>query len=493
MSTDDALRGAGSLAIHRLWEKANMDKVLKDLTPAQRKSVKLMVMQRILNPGSKNALKTDFADSIFKKLYSKTRFDEDELYEVMDELHSNFYNVQKRLRDINNPANTLLLYDITSSYFEGTEAENGEYGYSRDHRPDRYQIVIGLVCNENGLPLSVKVWPGDTADKATVKKQVEQIKETFDIQKAIIIGDKGMYSETNIEHVLDHGLNYIFSVDWHIQREQLSNRTPEQLSLLDEIGVLEWEDNGTRFIGCSSQWRKERQAQKRIEGVKYVKEKLDHLQQTVAKGKYYTWNSLHKKIEDILDYAGVKGLFDFTIKPKNKDISPDEKGKFELEYSINSEAVRERKKREGKFVLETSVDKKDKTAEEIKNAFMKQPQIEKAFRNIKSLLKIRPIYHHINPRIESHVLICFLAYYLTKKAEMEFRKNDITRRSVDVIRHWEKLKLTKITLTSKNKKLNEWQWQMGETGTKIKNEISQIGWWRSIQGYKRSILSNLDE
>lgn len=493
MSTGDACRGAGTLAIYRLWQKENMDKVLKDLTPAQRKSVMLMVMQRILKPGSKNALKTDLADSIFKKLFSKNRFDEDELYEIMDELHNDFFDIQKRLREVNDPANTLLLYDITSSYFEGRKAEVGDYGYSRDHRPDRYQIVIGLVCNENGLPLSIKVWPGDTADKATVKKQVEQIKETFEIKKAIIIGDKGMYSETNIENVLQHGLDYIFSVDWHIQKEQLLNQTPEQLSLLDDLGVLEWEDDETRFVGCSSQWRKERQAQQRVEAVKYIKNQLDRLQNTTAKGKYYTWNSLHKKIENMLEDAGVKDLWAFEIKPENKDQSPDEKGKFKLQYTINSEVLKERKKREGKFVLETSVDQKEKSAQEIKDAFMKQPQIEKAFRNIKTYLEIRPIYHYINPRIKAHVLICFLAFYLTKKAEMKFRENDIIRRAVEVIRHWDKLKLTNVTLTSKNKQLNEWQWQMGKVGSKIKNEISQVGWWRSIQAYKRSVLSKLDQ
>ncbi len=109
-------------------------------------------LQRILEPGSKLALKEQLADSIISKIFSKKRLDEDELYDVMDKLYENFHEVQKRLLEANNDSNTLLLYDITSTYFEGTKAEDGKYGHSRDKRWDRYQIVIGLVCNGEGLP-----------------------------------------------------------------------------------------------------------------------------------------------------------------------------------------------------------------------------------------------------------------------------------------------------------------------------------------------------
>ena len=492
-STGDALRGAGSLAIYRLWQKENMEKVLKGLTPAQRESVMVMVMQRILKPGSKNAIKEDFADSIFKRCFSKKRFDENELYKIMDLLFHNYYDIQKRLRESNDSSNTLLLYDITSTYFEGQKAEGGEYGYSRDHRQDRCQIIIGLVCNEKGLPLSIEVWPGNTADKTTVKEQVKKLKETFGIEEAIIVGDKGMYSKANINKILDEGLDYILSTDWRLQKDQLLSRTPKQLSLLDDVGILEWEDDGTRFIGCSSKWRKKREMKRRIQGIKTVKSELKLLKKTAAKGSYYSWNSLYKKIEDLLESAGVKDLWNITIKPLDPDKNPDEKGKFDLEFSLDKKALKERKKREGKFVLETSIDKADKDAEEIKEAFMKQPQIERAFRNIKSFLKIRPVFHWKERRIKAHVLICFLAFYLAKKAEIKLRENDITREAVEVIRNWEKLRLTEITLDTGKDKLNEWQWQMGRTGTRVKDEISDVGWWRSIQGYKRSILSDLDK
>ena len=452
LSTGDAFRGAGTLAIYRLFKNA-----------------------------------------IFSKVFSKKRLDEDELYDVMDVLYDNFYAIQQRLRDINESSNVLLLYDITSTYFEGTKAEGGEYGYSRDHRSDRYQIVIGLVCNENGLPLSVEVWPGNTADKDTVEYQVKKLKEDFNIKKAILIGDKGMYSETNIEQILKNGFHYILSAGWQTQRRQLLKRSPKQLSLLDELEVLEWEDEDTRYVGCASKWRKKRQENQRIEGVKSVKGQLDYLKKTTAKGKYYSWNSLYKKIEDILKKAKVKDLWNINITPKNKEQSPEEKGRFELEYTINSEAVKERKKREGKFVLETSLSKQEKDAENVKKAFMKQPQIERAFRNIKSFLEIRPVYHWKDRRIKAHVLICFLGFYLTKKAEIEFRNNGITKEAIKVIRNWDKLTLVKNTLNAGKKKMEKWQWSMGEIGTEIKNEISTLNWWRSIQGYKRSLLSQLDE
>ena len=492
ISVGDAYRGAGTLCVYRLWKKQNMDKIVPFLSPAERESLFAMVLQRILEPGSKLALKEQLADSIISKIFSKKRLDEDELYDVMDKLYENFHEVQKRLLEANNDSNTLLLYDITSTYFEGTKAEDGKHGHSRDKRWDRYQIVIGLVCNGEGLPLTIEVWPGNTADKATVQEQVRMLKDRFGITDAIIIGDKGMYSKANIDCIVNNGFDYILSVDWQKQRKELLSLQDNQLSLLDDVGVIEWEEGNARYVGCFSEWRKKRQIRQRIEGIKDSKKALDRLKETASNGRYYSWVSLRKKVDNILSKHKVSRLWNIEIIPLEEGKKPEEKSPFDIRCTINGQAVKERKRLEGKFLLETSVKSQVKTAKEIKKTYAEQQKIERAFRNIKSYLEIRPVYHRKERRVKAHVLICFLSYYLVKRAEMEFRENGITREAVRVIRDWDKLKFTKVTLEAKGDVIEEWQWQMGEMGHRIQKEISALGWWKSIESYKRSLLARLD-
>jgi transposase len=165
------------------------------------------------------------------------------LYRVMDVLHEQFYSIQERLRSRRRAAPVLCLYDITSTYFEGTEAEDGDYGHSRDKRWDRYQIVIGLVCDEEGVPLAIEVWPGNTADRSTVADRITALKKRFGIEYAIFVGDAGMYSGANIEKLEKSGFDYILATEWHTQRQQLEALKPWQLELFDQQGVAEWEDD----------------------------------------------------------------------------------------------------------------------------------------------------------------------------------------------------------------------------------------------------------
>ena len=173
----DNVRGAGLLAIHRMWQQEKMNRVLKGLSAAEKKSVELMVVQRILEPGSKLSLKETMRDTIFKEVWADNRFDEDGLYAAMDRLHDNFYTVQKALRKNHSGEAVMVLCYITSTYFECTKAEDVEYGHSRDKRWDRYQIVIGLVCTGEGLPLAVEVWPGNTTDKTTVTERIKVLQK----------------------------------------------------------------------------------------------------------------------------------------------------------------------------------------------------------------------------------------------------------------------------------------------------------------------------
>ncbi len=489
--TGDSLRGAGLLAIYRSWKHEQLDQVLANFTEAERQSLWAMVAQRILEPGSKLSLQRKFRDTLFAMLFSNKRLDEDELYRVMDVLHENFYQLQERLTNRRKASPVLCLYDITSTYFEGTYSDEGEYGHSRDKRWDRYQIVIGLVCDEEGIPMAVEIWPGNTADKSTVVNRAKMLKERFKIEKAVFVGDSGMYSETNIESLEQHGFDYILNTDWQTQRKQLETLAPGQLGLFDEQGVAEWEHDGVRYVGCVSEFKRARAARRREKGMESAYHELEKLASTAAKGSYYSWTRLREKVNEKLSAAGVKDLWQTTIAYlDNPADSPEKKALLRLTFHHNEDAIAQRMGIEGKYVLRTSLSP-EASCHEIDGHYRGLQKAERAFRHIKSYLKVRPVYHRLRHRVRAHVLICFLAYYLVKRMELELRAKGITEEVEELVQRWDHLHLVDQRLDFNGHTHKEWQWSLGDIGKEVQEELIAAGWWRSIDAYRRSLTNSL--
>ncbi len=485
----DSLRGAGLLAVYRAWKQQAMDEVLDSLTPAQRESVLAMVAQRILEPGSKLALQRQFRDTLLAETWAAKRLDEDELYRVMDALHTHFYSIQEKLHRQQGDSPVLVLYDVTSTYFEGTEAQDGEYGYSRDKRWDRYQIVIGLVCTQAGVPLAVEVWPGSTTDRTTVSERVRTLEERFGITQAVFVGDAGMYTEANSAEIREAGFDYILKPEWRRQRQQLEKRVPSQLELFDRQ-VVEWVEDGVRYVGCFSECRRERAAARREQGMQTVASELARLASVARKGRYYSWVRLREKVNQLLEEQRVQELWQVSIRPLQEAASPEAKTPLQLEFEEDNEALSLRTALEGKYVLQTSLAPEVYEAEEIEHSYMQLQVVERAFRNIKSYLKLRPIYHYRQRRVRAHVLLCFLAYYLVKKLECELREKGVAQEVTSLLRDWDKLHLVSLTLQAGEHTRQEWQWSLGPVGTEIKEHISGLGWWRSIDAYRRSLIKS---
>ena len=486
IKTGDCLRGAGFLAVHRMWKQEKMDRALMGLTPEGKKSVELMVCQRIFQPGSKLSLQDTMRDTLFREVWAKNRFDEDVLYEVMDVLHENFYAIQEALRGKMENGPVLLLYDITSTYFEGTKAEEGEYGHSRDKRWDRYQIVIGLVCSGDGLPLAIEVWPGNTTDKTTVTGRIRVLKERFGIENAIFVGDAGMYTEANVEEILTAGFEYILKPEWHTQKQQLEKQLPMQQELFDH-GSVEWMEDGVRYVGYFSEPRKERARIQGEEGMQEAEAELNRLAHIAAKGSYYSWTRLREKVNDLLESCGVKGLYTVDIRPLDSGKDPEQKACLVLRYELDTDALALRVATDGMYIVQTSLKKDDYSADQIEEAYKKLQVVERAFRHIKSFLEIRPIYHYKKRRVRAHVLICFLAFYLVKRVELECRSCGITEEVTPLLRDWNKLQLVSFTVTAGQHTRAEWQWSLGPIGEGIKAQIDRLGWWRSIDRYRHSL------
>jgi transposase len=414
------------------------------------------------------------------------------LYRVMDKLHEQFYSIQERLRSQRQAAPVLCLYDITSTYFEGTEAEDGDYGHSRDKRWDRYQIVIGLVCDEEGVPLAIEVWPGNTADRSTVADRITALKKRFGIEYAIFVGDAGMYSGANIEKLEKSGFDYILATEWHTQRQQLEALAPWQMELFDQRGVAEWEDNGARYVGCVSELKQARAAHRREEGIQQAEDDLKALSDSAARRRSYSWVRLREKVNDILEDAGVAGLLEVEIAfAPGEEGSPEHKRRLVLRFWPNKEAIARQAALEGKYVLRTSLPAAEYPPEAVDRHYRCLQLAERAFRHIKSYLKLRPVFHYRRRRIRAHVLICFLGFYLVKRMELELRAAGENREVERLLRHWDDLCLVQHRLQVGEHVQQEWQWSLGENGQGIRAQIQALGWWHAIDAYRRRLVKGL--
>ncbi len=491
VTAGDTVSGAGLLSIYRIWKQERMEQLLSTLTPAERESMLAMVTQRILQPGSKLSLKEQLGGSILSRVLSKKRLDENELYRVMDKLHESFYDIQHRIQSREEASPVLLLYDCTSTYFEGECAEDAEYGYSRDKRWDRYQVVVGLVCNGDGVPIACEVWPGSTPDKNTVSDQVKMLQDRFSIEKVILVGDKGMYHEAAIEEIEKAGFDYILSTEWRRQRNLLEAMAPDQMSIFDEEGVVQWEEDGKRYVGCVSELKRRRAKNRREEGMTEAEEQLEKLSETARKGRYYCWTRLREKVNEILQNEGVRGLWRVDISALDETESPEQKARLQMVFEADEEAISQREAIEGKYVLETSLDAGEYSPQKVDETYRSLAETERAFRHIKSFLKIRPVHHYKRERVRAHVLICFLAYYLVKKMELQMRQQGEEREVEQLLRRWDRLGLSQITIEVGDQKREEWQWTLGEEGQEIQDEIKQVGWWRSIAAHKSGLTKQL--
>lgn len=492
VDSGDSLRGAGLLGLWRGWEEANMDQVLEEFSPKQIQSIKAMVFSRIINPCSKRALSGQMADTFLAKRFSDNRLHQDTLYEVMDQLADSFRTIQKNLRNQHgSEAPRLMLYDTTSTYFEGTCADEGAYGHSKDKRWDRHQIIIGVVTDQDGLPLAVEVWSGNTHDVDTINDQIQMLQEEFGFEEVTFVGDSGMYGKEQIQTLQEEGFDYIIGMAWRAQKKRLTELSPRQRRLFDQKGYYQWKEGSTRYVGCHSEAKKLRALRRRKQAMKRVRDQLNHLQETARNGAYYTKLRLHEKIAELLKEEGVRDLFTITIDPIEEEADEEVKCPQKLTWDLDRIALRKRKALEGKYILQTSIPEDEGTNKKIEQDYKQLQHIERGFRHIKSYLKVRPIYHRLKRRVRAHVLICFLSYFLVKFLEADLREAGETREVETVINRWDQLRMVKNEVNLDGYDIEDWKFSRGERGEQIIKQIKEVGWWKSIQAYGNSITKQI--
>jgi transposase len=302
----------------------------------------------------------------------------------------------------------LVLYDVSSSHFEGRCCPLAQHGYSRDHRGDRPQIVYGLLCTREGLPVAVEVFDGNTADPATLSSQVETLKDRFGISRLVLVGDRGMITSARIDADLKPaGLDWITCLRAPAIQALATETGPLQLSLFDERDLAEISAPdmfpGERLIVCRNRELAAERARKREDLLGATERELARIQAQVRRK--------HMSLPGAAEIGLAVGAVLDSRKMARHLVIEIRDG--HLAFQRHTERIEAEARLDGIYVIRTSVPAEHLDASEAVQAYKDLSRVERAFRCLKTVdLDIRPIRHWTAPRVRAHVFLCMLAYHV---------------------------------------------------------------------------------
>jgi hypothetical protein len=390
------------LSLHNLIAPGNSRK--RDLVLA-------MIVARILDPRSKLAtargLNSETCFSSLSELLGLEKADEDELYEAMDWLVSKQEFIENELAKIHLTEGALVLYDVSSTYFEGTQCPLARYGYNRDKKKGFLQIVFGLLCDKRGCPIAVEVFEGNTSDTTTITAQIQKVRHRFGIQQVVWVGDRGMITNTRIlaEFQPVEGLDWITALRAS-QIRKLVEQEAVQLSLFDETDLVEfscYDYPDERLIACRNPMLAEEKSLTRVALLQATEQELNKIVIATSRDKRALKGAdqIGLRVGRVLNSKGVGKYFNIAITEES------------FSFSRNQVAIASEAALDGVYIIRTSVPAQTLDTAQTVRAYKSLSQVEQAFRSYKTVdLKVRPIYHRLEQRVKAHVFLCMLAYYV---------------------------------------------------------------------------------
>jgi hypothetical protein len=370
-----------------------------------------LIIARLLDPAAKLAtarmLDTATASHSLGEVLDLGSVTARELYATLDWLVSEQAFIETVLARRHLKEGVLVLYDVTSTYLEGRCCPLAQFGYSRDHRSDRPQLVIGLLCALDGRPVAVEVFEGNTGDPTTVPKQIETLKQRFNLKRVVLVGDRGMITDARIEATLrPAGLDWITALRAPAIQQLAVEGGPLQPSLFDTRDMAEITSPdfpGERLVVCKNPLLADERARKRGELLTATEKDLDRIQKRVQRAK----NPLHgageigKAVGAVIGKRKMAKHFETDIKDHS------------FSFTRKAEAIAEQAKLDGIYVVRTSLAAELADAATTVRSYKSLARVERAFRCMKTVdLELRPVFHWTAGRVRAHVLLCMLAYYL---------------------------------------------------------------------------------
>lgn len=391
--------------------KIGLDQIIASKPCREARLVIAMIVLRIIAPGSKLAnligLQPETAEHTLADELQLHDIENPELYEAMDWLLKRQTRIENKLVKKHLAVGTLVLYDVSSSYYTGRQSELIKHGHSRDGKRGQPQIVYGLLCAPDGCPVAIEVFSGNTSDPTTFTAQVNKIRKRFGITRVALVGDRGMITSKRIDEDLrkEEGLDWITALR-NDSIKKLVKQETIQLSLFDERDLAEVTSDdypGERLVVCRNPLLAAERTRKREELLVAAEKKLDAVVQAVSREK----RPLRGK-----DRIGLRVGRELksTKMQKHFELSIEDDS---FAYQRHEEQIAQEAALDGLYVIRTSLSEATLSAERTVSAYKDLSQVEWAFRSLKTMdLHVRPIYHWKDGRIKSHVFLCMLAYYV---------------------------------------------------------------------------------
>lgn len=388
---------------------------LLDRAPSRERSLVLaMIAQRLLAPGSKLATSRALARSTLAEELELGCVDEDELYEALDWLASRQEKIEARLARRHLPAGSLALYDLSSSYLEGSCCPLASFGYSRDGRRDRPQITYGLLANEAGVPVAVSVYPGRARDAETLPDQLTKVSARFALSELLLAADRGMVTAANLALMRETpGLDFVSALRASAVK-RLAREGAFQPSLFDELALAEIASEafpGERLIVCRNPLVAAERARKREALLSATEAELRPIAARVAAGRLTGAAEIGLAVGEVVRRHKMKKHFALTITERS------------FAFERREEKIATEAALDGIYILRTSVAAARLDAAGVVRAYKQLKEVERDFRVLKGpLLCVRPIYHHLAERVAAHIFLCMLALYVEHHLRKAWRE-----------------------------------------------------------------------
>lgn len=372
----------------------------------ERDLVVAMVAARVLEPHSKLATTRAWHTTTLAEECAVQGANEDELYAAMDWLLERQSRIERKLAARHLDEQSLVLYDLTSSYFEGVTCPLAKLGHNRDGKEGKLQVNYGLLTDSRGCPVSVSVYPGNTGDTETVLAQVHKIREEFGIRSVVLVGDRGMISQKQIDQI-----RRLADIDWITalktgEIRKLLEKEALQMGLFDERNLFELTDPefpGERLVACRNPLLAQRRAHTRQSLIDATIREFQKVQRMVDRGrlKGAKADEIGLRVGRVVNKYKVAKHFELEIRD----------GSFT--FRLLQEKVAAEAALDGIYVVRTSVGLERLNTNDTVRSYKLLSNVERAFRSLKTVdLEIRPIFHHLEARVRAHIFLCMLAYYV---------------------------------------------------------------------------------
>jgi transposase len=405
-------------AVLSILKRLGLHQLIASRSRRKRDLVVAMIAARIIDPQSKLATVRGLRqETLFSSLAQECRLgavDENDLYEAMDWLVDHQGRIEEKLASRHLKEGTFVLYDLTSTWYEGRTCSLAKPGHSRDKKKGKLQIEFGLLCDIQGRPVAVEVFDGNTGDPATVASQIRKIRERFKLKRVVVVGDRGMLTEARIREEFKgiEGLDWISALRGPAIKKLLENKdfTPSLFDYRDMAEITSPDYPGERLMVCRNPLLAEDRRRTRTELLEATEKKL---LEPIAKATRRKNRPLRGKkdialrVGKVIDRYKMAKHFKLTITHAN------------FKYERKEEKIKAEAALDGFYVVRTSVSAQILTPEETVSTYKRLSVVERAFRCIKTVdMKVRPIFHRSAKRVRAHIFLCTLAYYV----EWEMRR-----------------------------------------------------------------------